>query len=496
MGSQKGMSTSITADRQGRPDTPTEIEANPATVADTPELICRRAARLEALGRSNDARQLYLGALAEAPEDAALLNGLGALLYRTGYHSAARTTYERVVTCHPGQPIGHTNLGNLLYEAGDPDGARRHYEIALRLAPEFPEAHQGLGNVLAACGDAAAAEHHWRLGYRDRVVNTWPYRGPGQPIHVLMLISVTNGNVPARVFLDDRLFAVTTVAMEFYTAALALPPHDLVLNAIGDADLCGTALLAAVDLLDRTTAPVINHPASVLQTGRAQNARRFAEIPGVTTPRCMLLPRELLADPGGDRLLASLGFGWPVLLRAPGFHTGQHFVRVDTAAELPGAVAALPGAALLAIQYIDATGADGQSRKGRVLIVNGQLYPLHWAISSNWKVHYFTADMADCKDYRVEEARFLADMPAFIGPRAVAALGEVARRLDLDYGGIDFGIGADGQVVLFEANASMAIVPPPVNALWNYRSVAINRPLLATKGLLMARARSRMAATG
>lgn len=490
------MSTSITADRQARLDTLAEIEGNLAAGPDTAELMCRRAARLDALGRTYDARQLYLAALAAAPDDAAILNGLGALLYRTGYHSAARSTYERVVTCHPAQPVGHANLGNLLCEAGDSAGARRHYEMALRLAPGFPEAHQGLGNVLAACGEAAAAKHHWLLGYRNRVVNVWPYRGPGQPIHVLMLISVANGNIPTRVFLDDRLFAVTTVAMEFYTAALALPPHDLVLNAIGDADLCATALRAAVDLLDRTTAPVINHPATVLQTGRAQNARRFKEIPGVTTPRCTLLPREQLAGPDGDRLLASLGFAWPVLLRAPGFHTGQHFVRVNTAGELPGAVAELPGAALLAIEYIDATGADGKSRKGRVLIVDRQLYPLHWAISSNWKVHYFTADMADCKNYRVEEARFLADMPAFIGPRAVAALTEIARRLDLDYGGIDFGIGGDGQIVLFEANASMAIVPPPVKARWNYRSLAINRPLLATKGLLMARARSKTAAAG
>jgi tetratricopeptide (TPR) repeat protein len=488
------MSTSIPADRSARLDARAEIAGNLAAGPGSAELMCRRAAQLDALGRTSDARQLYLAALAAAPDDAALLNGLGALLYRTGYHSAARTTYERVVTCHPGHAIGHANLGNLLCEAGDPAGARRHYEMALRLAPGFPEAHQGLGNVLAACGDAVAAQRHWLLGYRDRVTNVWPYRGPGQPIHVLMLISIANGNIPARVFLDDRLFAVTTVAMEFYTAALALPPHDLVLNAIGDADLCGTALRAAVELLDRTTAPVINHPATVLRTGRAQNARRFSDIPGVATPRCQLLPREQLADPDGGRLLAGLGFTWPVLLRAPGFHTGQHFVRVNSAGELAAAVAALPGAALLAIEYIDATGTDGKSRKGRVLIVDGQLYPLHWAISSNWKVHYFTADMADCKEYRVEEARFLADMPAFLGPPAVAALNEIALRLDLDYGGIDFGVGADGRIVLFEANASMAIVPPPEQPQWNYRSVAINRPLLATKGLLMARARSNAAA--
>ena len=488
------MSTSIPAYRHDRLDALADIETNLAAGPDTAELVCRRASRLDALGRTEDARRLYLAALAAAPDDAAILNGLGALLHRTGYHSAARTTYERVVMCHPGQPIGHVNLGNLLYEAGDPAAARHDMRSRCGSPPDFRKRIKGLGNVLAACGDAAAAKRHWLLGYRNRVVNVWPYRGPGQPIHVLMLISVANGNIPARVFLDDRLFAVTTMAMEFYTPALALPPHDLVLNAIGDADLCGTALRAAMDLLDRTIAPVINHPASVLQTGRAQNARRLKEIPGVTTPRCTLLPREQLAGPDGGRLLASRGFAWPVLLRAPGFHTGQHFVRVETAGELAAAVAALPGAALLAIEYINATGADGKSRKGRVLIVDGQLYPLHWAISSNWKVHYFTAEMADCKNYRVEEALFLADMPAFIGPRAVAALIEIAVCLDLDYGGIDFGMGADGQIVLFEANASMAIVPPPAEAQWNYRSVAINRSLLATKGMLMARARSRTAA--
>jgi hypothetical protein len=486
----------IPADRQARLDALAEIETNLATGQDTAELTHRRAALLDALGRTEDARQLYLAALAAAPDDAAILNGLGALLYRTGYRSAAHTIYTRAVNCHPDQPIGHVNLGNLLHETGDLAAARRHYEIALRLAPGIAEAHQGLGNVLAAGGDTAAAERHWRLGYQDRVVNVWPYRGHGQPIQLLMLISIANGNIPARVFLDDRLFAVTTVAMEFYTDTLALPAHDLVLNAISDAELCGTALRAAVDLLRRTAAPVINHPARVLLTGRARNARRLQAVPGAITPRCVPLPRERLSGPDGGSLLASQGFAWPVLLRAPGYHTGQHFVRVDAAGELPSAVAALPGETLLAIEYVDVSGVDGKSRKGRVLTVDGQIYPLHWAISSNWKVHYFTAEMAECKDHRLEEARFLADMPAFLGPRAVAALTDTARRLGLDYGGIDFGVRSDGQIVLFEANASMAIVPSPAEARWLYRSVAINRPLLAIKGLLMARARSSAAVAG
>ncbi|MDR3535133.1 MAG: tetratricopeptide repeat protein [Acetobacteraceae bacterium] len=481
------MTVSMSVIRQVRLNALSETEARLAAGEATAQLNFERAVLLDALGCDDDARQCYLAALAVQPDHAATLNGFGALLYRTGYHGAARTTYAQAIACHPEQPVGHVNLGNLLREAGDLATARRHYEIALDLAPGFPEAHQGLGNVLAECGDAVGAEHHWKLGYRDRVLNTWPYRGPGQPIRVLMLVSVAHGNVPARIFLDDRLFAVTTVAMEFYTPALTLPPHDLVLNAIGDADLCGTALVAATALLDRTTAPVINHPAMVLKTGRARNADRLGKVPGVVTPRCTLLLREHLAGPDGARVLASGGFGWPVLLRAPGYHTGRHFVRVDTADDLSAAVAALPGAAVLAIEYLDATGDDGRSRKGRVLIVDRQLYPLHWAVSKNWKVHYFTAEMSDCESHRAEEARFLSDMPAFLGQRAVAALTAVAQRLGLDYGGIDFALGTDGQVIVFEANASMAIVPPSAEALWNYRRAAIDGALLAAKNMLSTR---------
>ncbi|HET6307186.1 MAG TPA: tetratricopeptide repeat protein [Rhodopila sp.] len=490
------MSTAIPAKPPAQPCAPAKTDGDQAAASNSAELLCRRAAQLDDRGRTDEARQLYLAALAASPDDATILNALGTLLYRTGYHSAARTTYERAIRCQPLQPAGHVNLGNLLCEAGDPAAARPYYETALRLAPGLPEAHQGLGNVLAASGETAAAERHWGLGYRNRVLNAWPYRGPGQPIHILMPVSVANGNIPARIFLDNRLFAVTTVAMEYYTPALALPPHDLVLNAIGDADLCEKALHATMDLLRRTAAPVINHPAQVLHTGRAQNASRFHDIAGVVAPRCKALPQDQLAGPNGARLLASLGFTWPVLLRAPGFHTGQHFLRVNAADELAAAVRTLPGPTVLAIDYIEATGADGKSRKGRVLIVDGELYPLHWAISAHWKVHYFTAEMADHKTYRLEEARFLADMPGFLGPLAMAALRAIADRMGLDYGGIDFGLNAHGQIVLFEANATMAIVPPPLQEKWHYRSVAIDRPLIATKSLLMKRARRKLAAAG
>ncbi len=118
--------------------------------------------------------------------------------------------------------------------------------------------------------------------------------------------------------------------------------------------------------------------------------------------------------------------------------TGRHFVKVDSHDQLASAVDSLAGEVLLAIQYLDARGADGMSRKYCVMIIDGVLYPLHLAISADWKVHYFTADMAHNAAFREEERRFLNDMSALLGAGAMRALEGVCEALGLEYAGIDF----------------------------------------------------------
>ncbi len=441
------------------------------------------AAALEAAGHIAEARLAYLAMLAFVPDHPGALTHLGALLFRSGYRTAARSAFARVAAMHPDRPEGHVKLAHLLREDGDLDAASLHYAAALRAAPDLAEAHQGLGNVSFDQGDTDRAEHHWHLGYRDHVFTTWPYRGQGAPVRVLLLASVRGGNIQALPLLDQGVFAVTTVAMEFFSPSQPLPPHDVVFNAIGDADLCRPALLAATALLARSSAPVVNAPSAVLPTGRAENARRLAAIPGLIVPRTQTLARAMLTLSA----LAEAGFGWPLLLRAPGFHTGQHFVRLDAPEDLPGAAAALPGGEVLAIECISPS-ADALWRKYRVMRVGGAMFPLHLAISPAWKVHYFTAAMAGNAAHRAEEARFLADMPGVLGPRAMAALAAVFDVLGLDYAGIDFALAPDGAAVLFEANATMAIVPPGPEPIWDYRREPSARVVAATIDLLRGRA--------
>jgi hypothetical protein len=150
-------------------------------------------------------------------------------------------------------------------------------------------------------------------------------------------------------------------------------------------------------------------------------------------------------------------------------------------------LAALPGNDLLAIQYLEARGPDGMARKYRVMFINGALYPLHPAISADWKVHYFTAAMATNAAFREEERRFLEDMPAVLGQRAMAALTGIGAALGLDYAGVDFALANDGSVLLFEANAAMAVIPPGPEPIWDYRCGAVEAVSRAVTRMLAQR---------
>ena len=443
--------------------------------------LIERARGLAATGKDDAAKAAYIDVLRRDPTHFAALNELATLAYQTGHRSAARTAYEQAVRCHPDNPIGRVNLGNLLCDESEYAAARAEYDAALAADPALAEAHQGLARALDELGDEQAAAAHRQKGFAGRALVTRPYRGVGAAVPVLLLVSAKGGNIPTRLILDDRIFAVAALYAEFWEPSPSLPAHAVVLNAIGDADLCGEALTRAEAIIARTQAPLINPPALVRATTRAVNAQRLATLPGVNAPTVRTIAKSDLAT--------APDLPFPLLLRAPGFHTGRHFLRVERREDLAVAGAALPGEVLLAIDYLDARGCDGLARKYRVMMIDGRLYPLHLAISADWKVHYFTAAMAADVAHREEERRFLENMPAVLGPHALAALEAIGRMLGLDYAGVDFGLGTDGSLLLFEANATMVINPPDPDPIWDYRRAPILAALDAAKRLLLTRAR-------
>jgi Flp pilus assembly protein TadD len=443
--------------------------------------------RLEEKERYAEARRAYLTILARDRTHLGALVNLGTIHLRYQRRTLARLMYLRAVAAHPAARIARINLARLIIEE-TPELARVQFEALIAADPDDVEGLAGLARLAEDRGDFAAARDFRARAVRKRRIIFSHYSGSGRPLRMLLLETADDGNVPLPLVLDRRRFLMAALAVEAFDPRQPLPPHDLVLNTIGDADRCAAALALAEAILAQTKAPLINAPAAVLATTRARNARRLRTIEGVITPRIVRTARaDFLGEDGARRVLGR-GFSFPLLLRAPGFHTGKYFVEVRDAADFPAAVRAMPGDDVLVLERLDASGPDGKVRKYRAIAVDGTLYPLHAAISTNWKVHYFSADMTASAEHRAEDEAFLADMPGTLGPRAMAALGGIVAALGLDYAGIDFGLDRAGNVLVFEANATMLVPPAGTDPRFAYRKPAIERIVVAAQTMIFTRA--------
>jgi glutathione synthase/RimK-type ligase-like ATP-grasp enzyme len=79
-------------------------------------------------------------------------------------------------------------------------------------------------------------------------------------------------------------------------------------------------------------------------------------------------------------------------------------------------------------------------------------------------------------------------MDAFLGPHAIGALKRLQTAMGLDYGGIDFGLSPRGEILLFEANATMVVQHPDQSEQWDYRRAAVDRIHAAVRRMLMRHA--------
>jgi hypothetical protein len=79
-------------------------------------------------------------------------------------------------------------------------------------------------------------------------------------------------------------------------------------------------------------------------------------------------------------------------------------------------------------------------------------------------------------------------MPAVLGAGVMSALTTIRDTLVLDYAGVDFGVDSEGNLLLYEANANMAVIRPGPEAIWDYRRPAIERIYTAVHSMLRRRA--------
>jgi len=414
--------------------------------------LARGRALLRA-GKLDAAVTALLRAEAQAPADPLVQQSL-AEAYRAAGRAADATAADcAALALQAGSALVLYNLATVYFMATQYPEAEKWYRRALALDPDLVVANQNLAAILESDGRLAEAQ-----ALRDRALCRqclFVEPATGQPARrVLILAASAFGNVPIDALLPQRTTTRIKWFVEYATdLGEALPPYDIVFNAIGDADLAGPAAAHLSRFLGQCRRPVLNRPDAVAHTPRHLTPSRLAGIPAVVVPPVLRWGGGVA---GLVEAVAAAGIEWPILLRPLGSHGGKGLVRLagpdDLARQGPAA-----GETCYVTAYHDTRGADGYYRKYRMIFVDRQPYAYHLAISPRWLVHYGSAEMLAEPWKRDEEQRFLEDPAAVLGGEALAAVAAIGRRLDLDFGGIDFGLLADGRVLVFEANATMNV---------------------------------------
>ena len=231
--------------------------------------------------------------------------------------------------------------------------------------------------------------------------------------------------------------------------------YRTLVNLITEAEGNAKVLENLKKLLRGVPGKVINRPEAVLRSTRDQVSRMLSGIPGLIVPKAVRLDGRKPAI--AAKTLERGGVVPPVILRETGTHTGKIVGLFDSA---EAAVAALGPGEHIATQFVDFAGADGLYRKYRVYFIGPHVVLRHMIVSDAWNVHVKdrTRFMGEHPELVAEERTLFEDAEPF-APAIRAVFAEIRKRMPLDFFGMDFAITQGGELVLFEANATMNFFP-------------------------------------
>jgi len=225
----------------------------------------------------------------------------------------------------------------------------------------------------------------------------------------------------------------------------------------------GTWIFTDVDRLGEAGRARATALWDALQADRAR--WRTANHPALTLRRLALLEALHVAGINDFRAWRADGplpddVRFPVFVRVADDHGGS---RSGLLADRPALVKDLSDraragrdlAGWIVCEHVDVRRADGSYLKYGAFVVDGVVVPRHAFVARDWVVKYGEDSTAP--------SRHAEWCYVHTNPHA-ALLADVCRRARVDYGRIDYGVGPDGRVRVWEINTNPQIVPPGVAA--------------------------------
>ena len=409
------------------------------------------------IGKPQDAITLYLQALKlNAGHWPARTNLVHALM-ATQQYIVARALLLELISERPQDSQIHHQLGKVCFELNDLESAIANFRQAVALNPRDAESINWIGGIRQRKGDVEGAKAAYAQAAQIQPLIKRPAAKFPADFRVLALYAPFGGNTPTEYLFKDTVHDTDTLALfasREYDGELFRQNVQVVVNLISDADQAEAVLPLAADLADRLDRPIVNHPRKIQRTTRDAVAELLAEIPGCRIPKVLRLKA------GADLSIATLRSAVPstsVLARPVGTHGGDDFEKIEDPAELTAFLAQRPDADHYLIEYVDYRSDDGHFRKYRFIFVGDQVLPYHLAIGNDWKVHHVSTDMVNQLWMQREEEAFLQDPTTVFHAGHYQALRAIQHCIGLEYFGIDCGLDRDGNLVVFEVNASMLV---------------------------------------
>ena len=269
----------------------------------------------------------------------------------------------------------------------------------------------------------------------------------------------------------------------------SLPDHDLAMVAVCETDRNRPLLRHIETLAQSWPRPVLCAPDRIARLSRDGACGLLQSAPGLVMPVTTRIARQALDRTGSDPSVTPLLWdgAFPIIVRPVDSQKGHGLAKLDDPSAIAGYLRTRPEDAFYLAPYVEYRGPDGQFRKYRIVLIDQRPYACHMAISDHWVVHYISAGMPESIAKRAEEARFFAGFDDGFARRHHDALAAIAKRLELEYVGIDCGETPEGELLIFEVDSGMTVHAMDPVDVFPYKRPQMQKVFGAFRQMLMDR---------
>jgi hypothetical protein len=320
------------------------------------------------------------------------------------------------------------------------------------------------------------------------------YRLPARQEPAIRLLAINvagdlSANTPLEFLVEDSDIELSTLYvgpnLPFPTT---LPEHDVMFVAVGETEQSLAVLKFLEELVPFWPRPILNLPDRIARLSRDSASALLRSAPGLVMPASIRASRGSLERVArGDAEISSLGdIEFPVILRPVDSHAGIGLIKAGNGDAILKYLETMTENEFFIARFVDYSSEDGLFRKYRVVLIDGQAYASHMAISDNWIVHYLNGGMTESAAKRSEEARFMAEFERDFAFRHRNALRSISERMGLDYLILDCAETQAGELLIFEADSCAVVHAMDDPEMFPYKKPQMRRVFSAFRAMLLA----------